>query len=345
MRFDNLSNRLRRVPNAWKVGILAFGWLLLISVLHAAINFEHESRQRVRMGYMPVITNLACPLMDEASKDYSDIRFESLKFASFADMAEALRNNEIQVAFMIAPLAITLRQQKEDVKVVAIGNRHESTLVARKDLKITSFTDLAGKTLAVPMRYSGHNLLALTLAEKYGMQRSLNIVEMNPPDMAAALAAGTLDAYFVGEPFAVKSLSEGYADLVLFAEDEWPGFICNLIVVKNDFCKRFPRVTEKIVHAAARSGVYARNNLEEAAAIAASYWNQPVSLVRYALTTPPDRTVFDRFTPREEELAEIATKMKRFGLAQTDDITGLAEDRFAKTVNPKNVTDIRSILD
>ena len=73
-------------------------------------------------------------------------------------MAEALRNGQIQAAFIIAPLAIVLRQQGEDVRVIYIGNRHESTLVARSELNATKLADLEGKTVAVPMRYSGHNL-------------------------------------------------------------------------------------------------------------------------------------------------------------------------------------------
>ena len=60
------------------------------------------------MGYMPVITNLASPLLDYATRDGDGVRFRALKFASFAEMAEALRNNQIQAAFMIAPLSIVL---------------------------------------------------------------------------------------------------------------------------------------------------------------------------------------------------------------------------------------------
>ena len=87
--------------------------------------------------------------------------FEAVKFSSFAEMAEALRNDSIQAAFIIAPLAVVLRQQGVDVKVVLIGNRNESTLVARKTLGAKRLEDLAGSTIAVPMRFSGHNICLL----------------------------------------------------------------------------------------------------------------------------------------------------------------------------------------
>ncbi|MCI5132711.1 MAG: hypothetical protein D3904_14640, partial [Candidatus Electrothrix sp. EH2] len=202
-------------------------WAVLISGLHWWLNFDHGHQKVVKMGYMPVITNMAAPLLDYVSKKDSDIRFKALKFSSFAEMGEALRNDEIQVAFIIAPLSIVLRQQGVDVKVVYIGNRHESTLVTSKDLHIRNIQELAGKTVAVPMRFSGHNLSLLRLAEEYNMEGEIKIVELNPPDMASALTAGSLDAYYVGEPFAVQTLKNGKSDLLFNVEEVWPSFICN----------------------------------------------------------------------------------------------------------------------
>ena len=152
-------------------------------MLHYWVNFDSgDGRPIVRMGYMPVITNLAAPLLDYASRDGEGVRFTAVKFASFAEMAEALRDGNIEAAFIIAPLAIVLRQQGEDVKVVYIGNRHESTLVVRSDLGATKIEDLAGRTVAVPMRYSGHNLSIRQLAEQHGLSGQIKVVEMNPPD-------------------------------------------------------------------------------------------------------------------------------------------------------------------
>ncbi len=329
----------------WIVMIIGIGWLIVISALHYYLNFEHGRRTVIRMGYMPVITNLASPLLDYASKDGDGIRFEALKFSSFAEMGEALRSGEIQAAFIIAPLSIVLHQQGAGVKIVYIGNRHESTLVYRKDLKVKSFADLAGKSIAVPMRYSGHNLSARQLAEKYGVTGPrLNIVEMNPPDMASALATGALDAYYVGEPFAAKTIKSGDSKVLYYVREVWPNFICNLILIQKDYMDRYPDRISTLVQGAARSGLWAKKHPKEAAAIAAEYWNQPVDLVEYALETPKDRIVFDKFLPKEQEIQYLADQMVRFKLLEKNDIAGLVEDRFAKNANLKGITDIKSIL-
>jgi NitT/TauT family transport system substrate-binding protein len=341
------SNIFRELSNstAFRVLAVALGWLALISWLHYDLNAEHSSRPVIRMGYMPVIANLAAPLLDYASKDGSGPRFEALKFSSFAEMGESLRNGYIQAAFIIAPLSIVLRQQGAAAKLVYIGNRHESTLVYRSELKINTFADLAGKTIAVPMRFSGHYIAARRLAEEYGITGpNLKIVEMNPPDMPSALSSGALDAYFVGEPFAAASVKAGQAKVLYYVEQVWPGFICNLLMVRQDLIDAHPQWAQDLVEGAARSGYWARSHTEEAAKIVAAYWNQKPELADYALKTPPNRIVYDRFVPKYEEMQFLADQMVRFGLLEHSNIDGLIDDRFAKNADLGNITDYKSIL-
>jgi len=343
MRFR--PGRMFGLPTGWKIGFIAVGWLILITLLHHALNFERDTGQVIRMGYMPVITNLAAPLLDYVSKDRKGLRFEALKFSSFADMGEALRNDHIQAAFIIAPLSIVLHQQGAGVKLIYIGNRHESTLVCRKDLTCNSFADLAGKTIAVPQRFSGHNVCTRLLAEKYGVSGpNLNIVEMNPPDMPSALASGSLDAYFVGEPFAAKTIRAGESKVLYYVEQVWPKFICNLLLVKEDYIRKYPERVKMLVQGAARSGYWARSHPKDAARIASKYWNQPAELVDYALQTPLNRIVYDAFVPKAEEIQFLADQMVRFKLLEHSAIEGLIDDTFARSANVDNVTDLTSIL-
>ncbi len=78
--------------------------------------------------------------------------------------------------------------------------------------------------------------------------------------------------------------------------------------------------------------------------IASRYWNQPVELIEYALTTPEKRIVYDRFVPKQKEMQHMADLMVRFGLIEDNDISGLIEDRFARAADLRNVTDFKSIL-
>ena len=329
------------------VGASAISWLVLISLLHWVLSRDPQANEIVRMGYMPVVTNLACPLIDEASRRRGDgPRFEGVKFSSFAEMGEALRGGHIDAAFMIAPLAIVLNQQEADVEVVYIGNRHESTLVVQASLQVDDFGDLAGRTVAVPMRYSGHYVVARQLQDRFGEPgRAVRIVEMNPPDMPAALASGALDAYFVGEPFAFASVRSGNARNLYLVEELWPDFICNLLVVRGDLVRNKPRLVQQLVQSAARSGIWASRNLNQAAGIAASHWNQNPELVLDAFMEYRDRFVWDRFSPKTEELQYLADEMVKYGLLGSREVEGLVNPVFADHVDLSSIEGLSTLLD
>ena len=336
MLFRKININMHLSATTWII-IIAIIWLAVISFFHYNLNFQDSKRKKIIIGYMPVITNLSACLLDDATISGKGIRFVALKFSSFAEMAEALRNDQIQVAFIIAPLAIVLKQQGEDVRIVYIGNRHESTLVTRKDLNIVKLSDLTGRTIAVPMRYSGHNISIQQLLAKKGLTGQIKVVEMNPPDMAAALDSGSLDAYYVGEPFAAQSIKNKSGSVLYNVEDVWPNFICNLVLVKESFIKKDSQTVQMLVRGAARSGLWAQKNIKKAAQIAADYWNQPVDLIEYAMNTPAHRIIFNRFIPREKEIQYLADQMVRFKLINNNDIKGLVDDRFAIKINLKDI--------
>lgn len=282
------------------------------------------------MGYMPVITNLAAPLIDYATRDAEGSHYKAVKFSSFSEMGQALRQGDIDVGFMIAPLPIVLRQQGEKIKVVMIGTRHESTWVVRKDLHIKSLQDLVGKKVAVPLRFSGHNLAVHRLMKEQDLLGQIDVVEMNPPDMAAALASGVLDSYFVGEPFAAKTIMNDQAEVLYYVEDLWPDFMCNVMAIREELIELNPELVQKLVQASVSSLAWAQAHPVEAIQIASGYWNQSPELALYAISHPPDRVRFDRYVPVQEQYQQMADFMVAFGLLGHNDISGLVEDRFAK---------------
>jgi NitT/TauT family transport system substrate-binding protein len=329
----------------WRIANIAIAWLVFISYVHFQLNYDHGSKRIVYMGYMPVITNLAAPLLDYASEGNPDIHFKALKFSSFSEMAESLRNGKIDMAFIIAPLSIVLKQQGEDIKIVYIGNRHEAALVARKDLKVKSLNDLAGRTIAVATRFSGYNITLRKLLKQQGLEGQIKVVEMPPPDMASALASGVLDAYFVGDPFAARTLKSGDATKLFNVEEVANHFISNVVIMRNDFIKNDPDIVSIFVHSAARSGFWAQRHLEQTIQIVAKSWNQPIDLIRYCLTHPKGRTVFDLYTPKQSEMQTMANDMLSLGLTKSNDISNLVDDEFAKAVPLGNITDdIHSIF-
>ncbi|NSW86076.1 MAG: ABC transporter substrate-binding protein [Syntrophobacteraceae bacterium] len=341
-----ILSSLRR-PTAGVCGIIAaMAWLVLISLLHGFLNTEKTSGDKVLMGYMPVITNLAAPLVDAATRG-SDVYFEALKFGSFSEMAEAFKAGHIQAAFIIAPLSIILHQQGVPLKVVYVGNRHESTFVIRGELQCNSPAGLAGKKVAVPLRHSGHFLAIKRCIRQYHIDPDrIDIVEIPPPDMPAALAAGFIDGYFVGEPFASVTLKTGLSRKLLDVEEIWPRFMCNILIVQEQMIQSHPVRVQKLVSAAVRSGFWARDHVEEAVDLACRYWAQDRGVAEFAFSNPPGRIQFDLYVPRLEEFEELLGEMRDAGLVHGDvDLARMLEDRFARAVRIEKVDRFERILE
>ena len=131
-------------------------------------------------------------------------------------MAESIKAGRIEAAFMIAPLAMKLREEGVPVKILYLGHRDGSEVMVGKNISGRSLRDLRGKTFAIPSRYSNQNLVIHKLMEDQGVKpEEIKFVEMPPPDMPGALAGKAIDAYFVGEPFAAKAESTAPAGAVL----------------------------------------------------------------------------------------------------------------------------------
>jgi NitT/TauT family transport system substrate-binding protein len=170
------------------------------------ISDRDERRELLTVGFLPVTCHLTCPVTDFATRTSSTTRFVSMRFADFPTIVESIKGGRLDATFMIAPLAMKLREQGVPVKILYLGHRDGSTVMVRKDLSVHDLRDLRGRTFAIPSKYSNQNLVIHKLMQDQGVSpEEIHFVEMAPPDMPGALAAKAIDAYFVGEPFAAKA--------------------------------------------------------------------------------------------------------------------------------------------
>jgi NitT/TauT family transport system substrate-binding protein len=241
----------------------------------------------------------------------------SQRFTDFPTVVESIKGDRLKATFMIVPLAMKLREQGVPVKICYLGHRDGSTVMVRKDLPAKDLRDLRGKTFALPSEYSNQNLVIHKLMEDQGVgQDEIKFVYLPPPDMPGALAAGAIDAYFIGEPHAAKAELDGSGRVLYHAKDIWPHFISCALVVHEDEIKRRPEVVRDLVRGIAESGEWAETHRIEAARVAAPFFRQNEKVVRYVLTTPPDRVSYRMLTPTDEDLQKIQDMALKMGILQ-----------------------------
>ncbi len=233
-----------------------------------------------------------------------------MKFTDWPTVKESLIAKEIGGAFILAPMAMQLVTDGVPIKIVYLGHRDGTALVVAKDGPVRTFRDLRGKILAVPSRYSNQNLLIHKLLGENGMTREdIDIREVPPPEHPTALAAGSIDAYIVGEPFAAKGELDGIGRVLYQTKDVWPGFISCVLVVREDLIEDRPELIQELVDGIAASGKWLDEDPEhrmQAAEMAAKhYYAQPPELLKYVLSKPPDRVRYTDLAPMRRDFEEI----------------------------------------
>jgi NitT/TauT family transport system substrate-binding protein len=244
-------------------------------------------------------------------------------FQGFPEIKEALMSNKMQAAFMVAPMAIALRAQGVPVKIVYLGHRYGSAVVVRSDGPVHRVSDLRGRIIAVPSRFSDERLIVFRALEANGMdaKRDVRMVEMAPPDVAGALAASAIDAFSMGEPYPSQAEMAGFGRVLFHARQYWPDYISCVLVVRQDVIDKHPEAVQTLVDGVARSGLWLdekerakRHRLHAADFVGRFYYHQDPKLLRWALTNPIDRVKYEPLSPRRGDFETIVGLMVRTGV-------------------------------
>jgi NitT/TauT family transport system substrate-binding protein len=312
-----------------KIIVFGCGWLALISALHAYLNvnwpavlndYRPPAKRKIIVAYIPVTCQLTCPVTDYISKlsDSGEIFLPRL-FQGFPEIKEALISNRIQAAFIVAPLAIALRSQGVPIKVVYLGHRYGSAVVVKKNGPVKTFADMRGRTAAIPSRFSDERLLLFRAMKAYGIKPGeIKMVEMAPPDVAGALAAGAIDAFSMGEPFPSQAELGGYGRILFQAREYWPDYMSCILVVQQSLIDTRPDVVQELVDGIARSGLWLDKGKAErddaADFVGRFYYNQKPALLRWALTKPIDRVMYTPLAPRKADFDLVRDLMIETGV-------------------------------
>jgi NitT/TauT family transport system substrate-binding protein len=271
------------------------------------------------VGGLPVTCNLTLPVAcvakavqnGAAPAGAPKYEFEYNKFNGWPEIKESLMAGRIQAGYMLAPLVMDLADQGIPVKIVSLGHRSGAVIMVRNDSPYRRFKQLTGKRVAVPSRFAVDYLfLRRMLAQEDMHVEELEIVEMAPPDMPAALYASAVDAYCTGEPFGAAAQSAGYARPLRMTRDEWPKYICCVLTVREELIESNPAMVQDLVNQVLGAGQWLDQgpaNREKAVQLAAApaYFNQDPQIIRFVMQNPSDRVTYGDLRMVRTEFEEL----------------------------------------
>ncbi|HEX4342778.1 MAG TPA: ABC transporter substrate-binding protein [Verrucomicrobiae bacterium] len=311
------------------IGIGVVLWLVLITVLHGTLNWhwfaKHSAAapgEKYRIGFLPVTCHLTCPVADYINRQMTgEGIYEPVRFNSWPELKEAYLSGYTSATFILAPMAMALREQGVPIKIVYLGHRDGSAVVVRKDSDIYRMQDLRGKRIAVPNRYSNQRLLFFRALKQANMTfDEVQLIEMPPPDMPAALYSKAVDAICSGEPFMGQAEMDGYGRVLWLTKDVWPNFISCVLAVNEDMIRTNRAVVQQLVDGIAKSGKWIDQSMDHrmsaAQFVANGYYNQDPRLLSFVLSKPPDRVKYTNLSLHKKDFEEIEQLGQESGILQ-----------------------------
>jgi NitT/TauT family transport system substrate-binding protein len=295
-------------------------WIALITLLHGALNLDlltrplkrgTEGRPPFRVGFIPVTCHLTCPVTNFINEKLTgDGIFKPVRFSGWPELKETFLANDLEATFILAPLAMSLREQGVPIKIIYLGHRDGTTMMVHKDSRIFRIQDLGGCTIAVPNRFSNQRLILFKAFKERGISiRDVTLVEMPPPDMPAALYSRSVDAIISGEPFMAQTEMEGYGRVLFMTKDVWPDFISCVLAVSDRIIQTRRAEVQRLVDGIARSGKWLdrdmAHRMQAADFSGREYYHQDPKLLRFVLSKPPDRVKYTHLSLVRKDFEEI----------------------------------------
>lgn len=226
----------------------------------------------VRLGCLPISDHLlgfvAHHRHDRASCDLALTRF-----LSWDGLVRALEDGQLDAAFVMAPLAMSLRNRGVPLRYVLDGHHDGSAVtLSTRDSRPCIAT---GATMALPHCISTHGLLLHSLLGgapgSPGEARDPATRFISPSYIIGSLARREIDGFLCSEPWNTKSVVQGQGRIVARSRDLAPGHICCVLVVVQKFMDERPELLERLLSELTAAGEFIESHPDEAARIQARY--------------------------------------------------------------------------
>ncbi len=304
----------------------------------------------LQVGGLPVTCNLTLPIACKAKAaadgkpDAPFTAFEYNKFSGWPEIKESLMTGRIQAAYMLAPLVMDLTDWRIPLKIVSLGHRSGAVIMVRTDSPYRKFADLRGKSIAIPSRFAVDYLFLRKMLAREGMSpKDIEVIEMAPPDMPAALYARAIDGYCTGEPFGAAAQRAGYARPLSMTRNEWRNYICCVLTVREELIQTQRPLVQELVNYVQAAGNWldaSPVNRSKAAHIAANkkFFNQDPNIIKFVMENPQDRVTYGDLRMLRPEFDELMKLSVEAGtLKRPVAYEQYVDNSFVKNIRPVKV--------
>lgn len=188
--------------------LLATTALLALSLAAGAASAQQKE---VTIAYQPIASPLILAISNGSIEKATGYKINWRQFDSGAKVATAMTSGDVQLGVIgSSPLAAALSRGVELQLVWILTDINEAeAMVARNGARIEQPADLKGKRLGVPFVSTTHYHTIFAL-EQWGIKPTeVQLLNMQPNQIAAAWERGDIDAAFVWDPALARIKQSG----------------------------------------------------------------------------------------------------------------------------------------
>ena len=203
----------------------------------------------ITIGYQTVVEPSKVAQADGAYEAATKAAIDWRKFDSGADVIAAIASGALDIGYVgSSPLAAAASRELPIQTIFVVGLIGASeALVARNGAGVEKIADLAGKKVAVPFVSTTHYSLLAALKHEGVDPKSVEILNLRPPEIAAAWQRGDIDAAYVWDPALGQIKTSGKVVLDSAEVAAWGAPTFDAWIVRTDFAEKHPEAVRAFV--------------------------------------------------------------------------------------------------
>lgn len=186
-------------------------WLTGAALLASTALFAQT--KEVTFAYQDMLVPLRTLIESGELEKTTGYKINWRQFGGGGDVIRAMASGDVQIGEAGSSPIAAAASQGQDIKLFWILDDigEAEALIVRNASGIKSWKDLKGKKVATPFVSTSHYQLLVGLKLEGVDPKDVNVVNLRPPEIAAAWERGDIDAAFIWDPVLSKIKGNGTA--------------------------------------------------------------------------------------------------------------------------------------
>ncbi|MCY4487952.1 MAG: ABC transporter substrate-binding protein [Deltaproteobacteria bacterium] len=235
--------------------------LALTAVLIGISGSAHAAG--VRIGYQLVYGPWKAGMKAIEAEGFGGRGIEFVKFTSGSEVVDAMASGSVDISFIGSSPMAAGYSRDVDLQVIYVHDNIHNAEALVVDDSISAPQDLRGKTIAAPFGSTAHFHLMFALEQFNIPPQALGVIDLSPPDMAAAWERGDVNGGFVWYPALGRMKQRGRVLISSGDLSNWGNATFDAMAARKGFTNRNPIFTCQWVKMVASADADYRANPEK----------------------------------------------------------------------------------